>query len=367
MPRNDCEPETSRRPADGAIASEPTVSSFVLHALLELLERDGISRSALWARAGLPAEHLQQTEARLPRRELERACALALELTGDPALGLHWAERISHRTFAPASHMLSYVASLRQALALLARFAPLFADEPFFALSEQGDEASVRVLPFAGQKPSVQRFGAELSVGGFLVMMRALHPELRLRRICFAHDAPAHRDEYERVLAHSVYFAQPYTGLVLDAASLDVPLKRADEDALLALSTVAEVRMQRSLKPKSYALRVQDLLVRRTPTRFTIATAAEALGVSERTLRRRLTDEGTSFQEVEYAALAAVARRLLRIEQRTIRETAEAMGFTDSSAFHRAFKRWTGTTPSAYQARATPAHADDAVPAVTRR
>lgn len=74
-----------------------------------------------------------------------------------------------------------------------------------------------------------------------------------------------------------------------------------------------------------------------------------ALELSMRSLRRRLAAEGKSYNAVEKDALAIVARRLLRDEQRSIQEAAYEMGFSDTTAFHRAFKRWTGTTPSAFQ------------------
>ena len=77
---------------------------------------------------------------------------------------------------------------------------------------------------------------------------------------------------------------------------------------------------------------------------------ALALGISVRSLRRRLAAEGRSYQSVESEALATAAKRLLRDERRTIQDTADRMGFADTTAFHRAFKRWTGTTPSAYRA-----------------
>jgi AraC-like DNA-binding protein len=76
-------------------------------------------------------------------------------------------------------------------------------------------------------------------------------------------------------------------------------------------------------------------------------TVARALGVSARSLRRRLAEEGTSFREVVDAALGALAKRLVSDQDGPIEAAAYAMGFSHPSAFHRAFKRWTGATPAA--------------------
>ena len=82
-----------------------------------------------------------------------------------------------------------------------------------------------------------------------------------------------------------------------------------------------------------------------------MANAARRLGMSERSLRRRLAAEGTSYREVVRVALEAKAGRLLRDPARSIKETAAALGFADTAAFHRAFKRWTGVTPLEYRRR----------------
>ena len=77
--------------------------------------------------------------------------------------------------------------------------------------------------------------------------------------------------------------------------------------------------------------------------------AARALGLSVRSLRRRLAEEGRAYHDIASDALAAVAKQFLEDGQHTIQETAYEMGFSAPSTFHRAFKRWTGTTPTAYR------------------
>jgi AraC-like DNA-binding protein len=77
--------------------------------------------------------------------------------------------------------------------------------------------------------------------------------------------------------------------------------------------------------------------------------AAQALGLSPRTLRRRLHEEGASYHAVVEGALALLAKQLLADERRSIQETADAVGFSDPGAFSRAFKRWTGSTPKRFQ------------------
>ena len=85
------------------------------------------------------------------------------------------------------------------------------------------------------------------------------------------------------------------------------------------------------------------------PQRADMSTVARALGMSVRSLRRRLAEEGKSYNDLANEALAAVAKQLLRDKRRTIQETAYDLGFSDTSTFHRAFKRWTGMTPSTFR------------------
>ncbi|MET0340738.1 MAG: AraC family transcriptional regulator [Polyangiales bacterium] len=333
------------------VAAEGTVSAMVLRGLATAVEAMGVSRSELLRTAEIDLALLDSPDARLPRARIEHAARAAMTLTHDPALGLHWAERLTHLTFGPISHLLGYVESLRQGFTMLHRFERLFHDEPAYALHERGDEATIRVLAPAGRPLDLQRFTAEIITAGLLRPIRLLCPALRILRASYAYEAPAHRAEYERIFGAVVQFEQDFTGIVFDRALLDVPSPHGDADLRSTFSALAEQRMLRAVGPPSYALRLRDMMVKRAPARLGMPCAAQALGLSERSLRRQLAVEDTSYQRVEHEALAHVARRLLRDDGRSIQETAFELGFSDATSFHRAFKQWTGETPSGFLAR----------------
>jgi AraC-like DNA-binding protein len=91
-------------------------------------------------------------------------------------------------------------------------------------------------------------------------------------------------------------------------------------------------------------------LLARAPSRIPDpSTAARDLGMSERSLRRRLAAESTSYRDLVRAILETHADHMLRDPKRSIQETAHALGFADAATFHRAFKRWTGRTPKEYR------------------
>jgi AraC-like DNA-binding protein len=127
-----------------------------------------------------------------------------------------------------------------------------------------------------------------------------------------------------------------------------------DAEFHAALEAQAEKRLSRLDRNSTYADRVRALLLQRgvsqpSAQRADMNAVARALGLSARSLRRRLYDEGVSFVSIAEGALATLAKQLLSDEERSIQETAYALGFSDPSAFYRAFKRWTGTTPKSYR------------------
>jgi AraC-like DNA-binding protein len=341
---------TEPPPQDRAMTKpEITVSVQVVRSLVEAVEvHAGVSRVRLLAAAKLDLTRLEPTDARVRLSEVHALCDLAMDAARDPALGLHWAERLGEATFVPVSHLLAHAATLRQALAALGQFHRLLCDEPSYALLEDEHTFTLRALRMGAKSPRVRCFTAEMIMVGFCRLVRSFDFHARPERVSFDYPAPAHHAEYARVLGDVVQFEKPCTEIVFRRALLDAPAPHQDADVHEALSALAERRLLRMTQGTPYAVRVRDFLVREGwRQQADMNAAARSLGLSVRSLRRRLAEEGKPYNDILSEALGSVAKQFLHDQRRTIQETAFEMGFADASTFHRAFKRWTGTTPSA--------------------
>jgi AraC-like DNA-binding protein len=229
----------------------------------------------------------------------------------------------------------------------LFKFHRLLSDQPSFHLAEHGDQVTLRYLSLSTECPAIQRFSSEMLVTGVCRMIRTFTPHAQLARVSFEYPAPEYHLEYTRAFEGAVHFDEPFTGIVFDRALMDAVSPHRDGDVHDALRTLAERRILRVTQRAPFSLRVRERLVQLGSVQRTdMSAVARSLGLSARSLRRRLAAEGKSYNAVVNEALAITAKHFLRNKQLTIQEAAYEMGFADTSTFHRAFKRWTGMTPT---------------------
>jgi AraC-like DNA-binding protein len=192
---------------------------------------------------------------------------------------------------------------------------------------------------------------------GWLIRRR-----IPLRRVELAYPAPPHVLEYDLLFGAPCVFDAPTTALVFDAALLSEPVLQDEAGIAAFLRRAPQDVLSRIDYGSTTAARVRRLVGQSLPgTLPAEAEVAERLSVSPQTLRRQLAAEGSSFQHIRDQmrrdhAIAALAEGRTPIER-----ISEQLGFSEPSAFHRAFKRWTGATPRAYQPGASvdPPDSDD--------
>jgi AraC-like DNA-binding protein len=328
-------------------------SILLVRALVEGVEQRGTPRERFLAAAGYEAERLDDGDARISVEEHDRLVEIAIDVTGDNALGLHMGEIANATTYSLVAHLIAYAATMRQAIDSYLRYHRILTDQSVFRLTEQGQSATLR-FDVAPSTLVCQRFHAEHTLAGLFRLVQYFGGGSGIHRVSFEHARPEHASEYARLFGGLERFEQPESGVTFDAALLDKAQFHADAEFYAALEEQARQRVSRLDERTPHKERVFQFLIECvTVERQDMNAAARALGVSVRTLRRRLHEEGASYSDIAKAALAARAQRLVADVGRTIDEAAYLLGFSERSAFHRAFKRWTGMTPMEYR-RASP-------------
>ena len=175
-------------------------------------------------------------------------------------------------------------------------------------------------------------------------------PGLEFEQVRFRHARPADAGTYERVLGVPVYFGCAGTEARFSGRMLSLPIPDANARLCAFFERYASAKIERLLPMTSMAQRLRAAIRAQLPDgEVTLAKLAQRLHLSARTLQRRLSDEGTSLQ----SELDEVRRQqaLYFLEGGTaIAELSWLLGYAEPSAFHRAFKRWTGTSPEAWRA-----------------
>ncbi|MFD3535445.1 AraC family transcriptional regulator [Streptomyces sp. NPDC058664] len=338
-----------------------SVSAHHVRAVLLGAERRGLASGPLLARAGLPASIVEQPRARVSAEQFGQLVRMLWATLDDELIGFGGAPS-KVGTFAMMAHVAVHGSrDLREALRRAQTFYALFPAGPRFRLVEPGtggtraeglDEARMEFDVSAYDDPL--HFGAESTVlvahrfAGWLIRRR-----VGLRRVEFVHPEPRHAREYAHLFGAPCVFGAARTTAVFDRADLDEPVLR-DAAALRAFLRRAPADvLVRADYGSAVTGRVRHLIGRALAT-GSVPTPQELAGrlsVSPQTLRRQLAAEGTTYQRLRDQVRRDHAIAELTGGRVSIERLSRQLGFSEPSAFHRAFRRWTGETPRAYRSR----------------
>jgi AraC-like DNA-binding protein len=317
--------------------------------LLAVLAADGVDVAPLRRAGGLEQAHLDDPDARVPLRSATAVWAEAVRVTGDPALGLHVADRLERGALGVLEYGVRHSATLRQGLAQIVRYGRLAHDLAAFELVEERGEARLELRTPGSPEPLAQ--SAQFLLAAVLALLRdCVEERLDLREVLFAHADPGNSREYRRILRGPVRFGQPGRAIVLESRQLALPLREADP----ALGRILDHYLERALAAlppaHSFPARVRRLVAESmSSTEPAVGTVARRLGVSVRTLNRRLAAEGESLSDLRNGVRRELAVAHLSDRQLGTAEVAFLLGFSEASAFHRWFRRVEGVTPGAFR------------------
>ena len=310
----------------------------------------GLDLAPVLAAAGANPAVLQDADARIPHELALAVWREAISRSGDEAFGIHAAEGIRAGAFDVLDYATRSSATLGEGLARLVRYHRILHDAAVVELELDGDQATLtHALP--GVAAMLPRQVAEFIVGAWLVVARqATGMDFAPVEVRFRHVAAADLSEQQRLFRAPMRFEIGVNGIVLQREILAAPLVKSDPGLCAVLDRHVEELLARLPRATAIGERVHELIATTLSAGIpSAATVARRLHMSPRSLQRHLRHDGTSLRGLVETVRRELAVRYLTERRIAIAEIAFLLGFSEASAFHRAFKRWHGTTPAEYR------------------
>lgn len=328
------------------------VSVIFVRAIVSELQSRGLSPAHALAGIGVRDDQLNDLRSRFSYAEMDRIIEKAIDLTGDAGLGLSIGMNAPESMLQVLGHLIVSCRTLRDAWGLFERYVPLVAEGMTWSLVEDQEQARfVYHCPISYGRST--RFASEYALAMAIRLSRHfVSPTLQhADRVMFEHAEPEYAARYERLFECPVSFGQPVNALLFPRSFLDLSQAHADPAMHNALRDMAERFLHEMEGPRSTADRVRVLLGYEADlASIDVIKLSRSVGLTPRSLRRRLAAEGVSLTILIDEARCRLACEELRREG-SIKAIAERVGFSEPSAFHRAFKRWTGQTPLEFARR----------------
>jgi AraC-like DNA-binding protein len=301
---------------------------------------------------GLTPAALAGPEARVSHGANNTIWAMLAEASGDVDFGLHVAERMDVGAFDVVGHLLARCPTFGEGLERVVAYSRILHDAGRVEVARDGANVIIypgcRGLPFTCPRHISEFSAASVVVLGQLVTGAPLAPIA----VQFEHEAPPRLREHLRIFGVTPSFDQAETTLVFDAGILALPIRDSQPGVLTYLDAYARDVLAKLPSDDD----ILDQVGRAVATSMSrgvpeMEQIASQFGMSARTLQRRLGDRETTFQALLDGVRRRYAERYLSDDRLSLGEIAFLLGFSEPSNFHRAFRRWTGTTPSAFRAR----------------
>lgn len=308
----------------------------------------GLSPDAVLRRAGLPMGLFKLNRILVSTEQFFALHRGIAEATADPAIGLKLGAEERVERYDPIKLAALSARSFRDAVERSSRYKQLTCPEQI-RLVTRGDECAVQFIWLLAQEQEppllVDACFAWIVSLGQRGTARSVYPKrVELQR------ALTHREMYETHFRCSIKFRARQNALIFSKADIDLPFVTYNADLLAMVAPQLEAELAQQLGQKTFSEQAKGILKQLLAgQRPGIQDLARELHVSTRTLQRRLTDQGVTFQRLLDEARRELARHYLLHSSRELNETAYLLGYEDANSFFRAFHHWEGISPGQWR------------------
>lgn len=328
---------------------EPTSLASWTRALRKQLDALGLDSNALCLQAGLDPQLMDDPNARYPLSATTRLWELAVEVSGDPAIGLRVSRFVSPTTFHALGYALVASGSLREVFERIVRYHQVISDALDLELT-RGKDRYCFTLKVPEGSPAPAREAIDAFAAIYVRTCRnRLGRDYAPLAVYLRRPEPADPKQWHAVFRAPIFFAADEDRLEFSIEDFESHLDDANPELAEHNETVLK-RALTQLRLLTWERKVLDAIEAQLPEGEPSAERiAETLHLSLRSLQRHLADEGCRFDTLLNECRENLALQHLRDPQCSLSEISYLLGFADTSSFSRAFKRWTGMTPGQFR------------------
>lgn len=331
----------------GSVSEKGTISIHIVIEALVCIQDRGLDVDDLLQRAGISPQLLQSPHARVSASNFGTLWQLIAETIDDEFFGMD-SHQMKPGSFTMLCHAVVHSDTLERALRRTLRFLNLLLDDIQGHLERDGDTARIVLHEVHGPKRA-------FAYAGLLVILHGLSCWLVGRRIPllgadFFCAEPAFSGDWRVLFSPNLRFNQPETIVSFPAEYLDLATVQNERTMKEFLRSAPANFLVKYRNSESLTAQIRRQLRKIPPDTWPdFDTLARQLHTSMSTLRRRMEEEGQSYLALKNDMRCDLAIHYLSHTGMTVMEIANALGFAETSAFHRAFKKWTGASPGEYR------------------
>ena len=331
-------------------SSSPKVLASAASGVIPLIEANRGDADLIFGRSGIRSKDIENPTNELALGQFCRLFTEAAEQTGNSNFGLHFGSDFEPRRLGAIGYAAISSPTLAAGLRNMETYFPAHQGQSSFGLIRDDD---MLWLSYRINDPQIEdrRQDAELSMGMFLNVFRhALGPDWRPLEIRFEHAKPESHQEHEALFGAPVQFGRRTNALAFRPADLDIKMPGADPYLYSIVEAFLQSRCDLHEKPETFAESVRNQIkLNLSTTTPTVAQIARLFDLSDDDFQQELNAHKLSFKSLLKSAREELSLHYLDCHDVPLTEVAMLLGYSELSAFSRAFRKWTGMSPQKYR------------------
>ncbi len=332
------------------MSKQKSVIRSYVQTLIDTTLSQGVSLNQLLESLPISQEELDNPNFRLDMQAMTNLWLRAVELTGNPHLGLQLGEQVQLGSLHAFGPIAMNCPTLQVALDSMVQYARIVSDGGDLSYQLNRSVCHIRYTPNESNVLPITRYQVEGVISTLVHVARMIASrEITPVAIHLSHPSPTTLTEYQRVFRCPVHFGEAANEIILDSSDLALPVKFADPSLLAYHESLAKKILSALSETDNLTGQVKQIIHEVGPGVCTPLITAQKLNQSLRSVQRKLKQESTSYQSLLDSYRKDQSEHLLTHSTWSIAKIAEHLGYLNLSSYHRAFQRWYNMTPAKFR------------------